>query len=189
MFERYMRYAPMIVLQAPTLPHALQFCNFAVFVQQKDSIEAVVAFIESIYGIVAECANGGQAGADPQKMQQAQLLHQHVVKVSPELVQAIFQLMAGLPTRYVQDMIPSVLESIRNAFGREQFRAWVEASFHKLPPSVASNSERINFQRQLVEGDSDWVYEAVRDLCYRCEQVVLRNRNKPEESRSRQREK
>merc|ERR1719272_711503 len=48
MFERYLRYAPTIVLEAPTLPPTLLLWNAVIFVQQKDAVEAIIAFIESV---------------------------------------------------------------------------------------------------------------------------------------------
>merc|ERR1719272_2137688 len=63
MFERYLRYAPMIVLEAPTLPATLQLWHAVIFVQQKDAIEAIIAFIEAVLLLITEAAKAaGQGG-------------------------------------------------------------------------------------------------------------------------------
>merc|ERR1719409_2489174 len=56
MFERYLRYVPVIVLEAPTLRPTMELWHVAIFVQQKDAIEAIIAFIEAVLGLVAEGA-------------------------------------------------------------------------------------------------------------------------------------
>jgi transportin-3 len=176
MFERYFRFAPMIVLEAPTLPPTLQLLTVMIFVQQKDAIEAVIAFIESVLGHIAECnkpmMNRRQ---DERKAQLGHLLRPHTLQVAPGLIEAIFKLIAIVPTRYVQESIPSILEGVRLAFPQE-FLSWLEVALQHLPPSVASKVEQQKLGEQLIRGDSGQIYEAVQDLCYRCEQVALRNR-------------
>merc|ERR1719253_2413937 len=90
-------------------------------------------------------------------------------------MEALFKLIAGVPTRYVQEIIPCVLEGIRLAFPSE-FPSWLENAFQHLPPSVASAAERKKLGEQLIAGDQYSTCDAVQDLCYRCEQVALRNR-------------
>mmetsp|Transcript_100858 Transcript_100858/g.325559 ORF Transcript_100858/g.325559 Transcript_100858/m.325559 type:complete len:957 (-) Transcript_100858:114-2984(-) len=175
MFERYLRYAPTIVLEAPTLPPTLQLWHNVIFVQQKDAIEAIIAFMEAVLGLIAEGAKPMQRFADERKVQHGAKLRPHVLQVGPGFVQAIFKLIAGVPTRYVQETIPCVLECVRNAFPQE-FPGWLEAALVQLPPSVASKAEQQKLGEQLVRGDDNVVYDAVQDLCYRCEQVALRNR-------------
>jgi transportin-3 len=175
MFERYLRYAPMIVLESPALAPTLQMWNLVIFVQQKDAIEAVIAFIEAVLSLVAETAKPNQNVNKP-KVQHGALLRPHALQVSPGLVEAIFKLIAGVPTRYVQDTLPSVLDAIGRAFPQE-YPAWLEVGLQQLPPSVASKAEQQVFGQQLLRGDDRQVYDAVQDLCYRCEQVALRNRS------------
>lgn len=177
MFERYLRYAPTIVLEAPTLPSTLQLWHSVISVQQKDAIEAIIAFIEAVLCLVADAVKATQGGryADPRRAQYGQQLRPHVVTVMPGFMEAIFRLIAGVPTRYVQEVIPCVLEGTRSAFPLE-FPAWLEAAFQHLPAPVASKAEQQKLGEQLVAGDSNMVYDAVQDLCYRCEQVALRNR-------------
>lgn len=178
MFERYFRYVPSIVLEAPTLPPTLQLLQSVIYVQQKDAIEAIIAFLEAVLERIAEAtraANNNQTYIDARRVQHGQQLHPHVLQVSPGLMEAIFRLMAGVPISYLQEIIPAVLEGMRAAFPNE-FPVWLEAAFQHLPPSVASQAERQIFGERLVQGDSNLVYDAVQDICYRCEQVALRNR-------------
>jgi transportin-3 len=177
MFERYLRYAPTIVLEAPTLLPTLQLWCSVIFVQQKDAIEAIIAFIEAVLGHIADACKPPSMyrGSDPRKVQYGQQLQPLVVQVMPSFMEAIFRLIAGVPTTYVQDAIPCVLEAIRAAFQME-FPAWLEAAFQHLPAPVASKAERQKLGEQLVRGDPEAVYDAVKDLCFRCEQVALRNR-------------
>lgn len=175
MFERYLRYAPMIVLEAPTLPPTLQLWHAAIFVQHKDAIEAIIAFVEAVLGLIAEGAKPNLRYADERKVRYGALLRPHALQVGPGFVEAIFRLIAGVPTRYVQETIPCVLEGVRSAFPAE-FPSWLEAALQQLPPSVASKAEQQKVGEQLVRGDDAVVYDAVQDLCYRCEQVALRNR-------------
>merc|ERR1719330_1262036 len=104
----------MIVLKAPTLLPTLQMWHEVIFVQQKDAIEAVIAFMEQVFGLVAE--SNQPMFAEERRVQQGQLLRPHALQVGPGLVVAIFKLIIGVPTRYVQDMLPSVLDVIRSAF-------------------------------------------------------------------------
>jgi len=175
MFERYLRYAPMIVLEAPTLPPTLQLWHDVIHVQQKDAIEAVVAFVEAVLSLIAESHKANLRFADERKVRHGQLLRPHALQVGPGLVVSIFKLIAGVPTRYVQDTLPAVIDCIRSAFPQE-FPSWLEAGLKQLPPSVASPAEQMKLGEQLIRGDDCMVYDAVQDLCYRCEQVTLRNR-------------
>lgn len=161
------------------MPATLQLWNSVIFVQQKDAIEATTAFIEAVLALIAEAvkaaANEQGRYVDQRRAQYGQQLGPHVVQVLPGTMEAIFKLIAGVPTRYVQEVIPCILESIRLAFPRE-FPAWLEAAFQHLPASAASKAERQKLAEQLVCGNSNSVYDAIQDLCYRCEQVALRNR-------------
>jgi len=179
MFDRYLRYTPMIVLEAPTLQPTLQLWLEVIFVQQKDAIEAVIAFMEAVLALVAEGSKPARGFSDEKRVRYGQLLRPHCLQVGPGLVLAIFKLMAGVPTRYVQDILPSVIEVIRAAFPQE-FPLWLEAGLRQLPPQVASPAEQQKLGEQLIRGDDGLVYEAVQDLCYRCEQVTLRNRGSTE---------
>mmetsp|Transcript_88253 Transcript_88253/g.263153 ORF Transcript_88253/g.263153 Transcript_88253/m.263153 type:complete len:960 (-) Transcript_88253:318-3197(-) len=174
MFERYLRYAPMIVLEAPTLPPTLQLWSAVIFIQQKDTIEAIIAFVEAVLGLIAEAAKS-QRFVDERRLRYGALLRPHVLQVGPGFVEALFRLVAGVPTRYVQESIHCLLEGVRGAFPQE-FPAWLEAAFEQLPPSVASKAEQQKLGEQLVRGDGGQVYDAVQDVCYRCEQVALRSR-------------
>merc|ERR1712228_790139 len=124
----------MIVLQAPTLGPTLQLWHVAIFVQQKDAIEALIAFVESVLHLVKESNNS--ALRHDQKVH-GQLLRPHALQVCPGFVEAIFKLIAGVPTRYVQETLPSVLKCVAQAFPQE-FPAWLEAGLCVLPQSVAS---------------------------------------------------
>mmetsp|Transcript_55633 Transcript_55633/g.156624 ORF Transcript_55633/g.156624 Transcript_55633/m.156624 type:complete len:979 (+) Transcript_55633:47-2983(+) len=175
MFERYLRYAPMIVLEAQTLAPTLQLWHRVIFVQQKDAIEAIIAFIEAVLGLCAESLKPVGRYTESRRAQHGQLLRPHVQLVCPGFVEAIFKLIAGVPTRYVQETIPCVLEAVRNAFPQE-YPLWLDAAFQHLPPSVASKAEQQKIREQLMSSMEDAVCDAVEDLCYRCEQVALRNR-------------
>lgn len=175
MFERYLRYAPMIVLEAPTLAPTLQLWHVVIFVQQKDAIEAIIAFIEASLALIAESCNPSHAYGDDKKAKLGMLLRPHVLQVCPGLVEAIFRLIAGVPTRYVQEALPCVLESIKTAFPQE-YPSWLEVGLSALPPSAASQAERRKLGEQILRGDDHTVSDAVHDLCYRCEQVALRSR-------------
>merc|ERR1719383_1034611 len=155
MFERYLRYAPAIVLEAPTLVPTLQLWQVAIFVQQKDAIEAIIAFIEAVLGLIAESNRGFAV----EESNQGQLLKPMVLQIGAPFVEALFRLIASVPTRYVQE-----------------FPGWLEVAFQHLPASVASAVERQKFGEQLVQGGESAIFEAVQDLCYRCEQVALRSR-------------
>lgn len=180
MHERYLRYAPMIVLEAPTLGPALQLWLDVIFVQQKDAIEAVIAFIEAVLGLVGS-ANAG-FGDSPQHVQRGQILRPQLAQVAPGLLAAIFKLIVGVPTRYVREAIPCLVEGIRDAFPQE-FPGWLEASFQQLPPAAVSNDERPKFGQQLVAGDSRTMNDVLHDICYRCEQIALRNRGQSGDKR------
>lgn len=171
MYERYLRYAPMIVLESPTLIPALQLWPQVIFVQQKDAIEAVIAFIEAVLQMVAP----PRPYADETQLQHGKLLRPKVLEIMPVFLEALFKLMAHVPTRYVQESIPCLVELVRDAFPQE-FMHWLEVSFQHLPPSVASIEERRKFGQMLVQGDERTIHEAVQDICYRCEQVALRSR-------------
>jgi transportin-3 len=179
MFDRYLRFAPTIVLEAPTLPPVLQLWHSVIFVQQKDAIEAIISFIESVLGLIAETAKAGNnmnnRYTDARKVQYGTQLRPHVIQVMPGFTEAVFRLIAGVPTRYVQEVVPSVLKGIKDAFPME-FPGWLENAFQHLPPSVASQAERQKLGEQLVGGGEHMIYDALQDLCYRCEQVALRNR-------------
>jgi len=176
MFERYLRFAPMIVLEAPMLSPMVQLWSVVIFVQQKDAIEAIVAFIEAVLGRIAETVKPMGRFHDERKAQHGSMLRPHVLQVGPSFVEAMFKLIAGVPTRYVQEeSIPCILESVRSAFPQE-FPIWLEAALPQLPPSAASKIEQQKLGEQLVHGDYNSVYDCVQDLCYRCEQVALRNR-------------
>lgn len=176
MFERYLRYCPQIVVEAPTLLPTLQLWPVVIFVQQKDAIEAIIAFMEAVLGLVAKASQGGRF-CEENKMRVGQAFHPLVLQVCPALVEAIFKLIAGVPTRYVQEVLPCVLDAIRNAYPQE-FLSWLEQGLTSLPPSVASQAERRNLGEQIASGDDSRTYDAVQDLCYRCEQVALRTRGK-----------
>eukprot|EP00927_Polykrikos_kofoidii_P033794 TRINITY_DN28635_c0_g1_i1.p1 TRINITY_DN28635_c0_g1~~TRINITY_DN28635_c0_g1_i1.p1 ORF type:complete len:979 (+),score=168.99 TRINITY_DN28635_c0_g1_i1:417-2939(+) len=175
MFERYLRYCPLIVLEAPSLPATLQLWTAVIFVQQKDAIEAVIGFVLAVLGLVAEGNKAGQRYADEKKVRHGQALRGHALQVCPGFVEAIFALIAAVPTRYVRDALPCVLEAVGRAFPPE-FGAWVEAGLQRLPPSAASAQEKLKLGEHIVNGDESMRYESVQDLCYRCEQVALRSR-------------
>jgi len=181
MFERYLRYAPIIVLEAPTLPPTMQLWIAVIFVQQKDAIEAVIAFIEAVFHLIAECNKPMQRFADERKVKYGTQLRPHALQVGAGFLEAIFKLVAGVPTEYVRDSLPAVLEAVRAAFPQE-FPAWLEAAFQQLPPSVASKMEQQKLGEQLVQGDDSVVDDTMQDLCYRCEQVALRSRAKQSNS-------
>ncbi|CAK9092755.1 Transportin-3 (Importin-12) (Imp12) (Transportin-SR) (TRN-SR) [Durusdinium trenchii] len=189
--------------------------SVAIFVQQKEAVEAIIAFIESVLSHIGETFKLGRRYADESKAKIGQLLQPHALQVAPGFVQAIFRLIAGVPTKYVQDSIPSILDHLRSAFSQE-FPAWLEAALTQLPPSVGSKvrlhdraqpersteltiegrsqvrssaastvatargvqAELQKFGEHIIRGDDQRLYEAIQepDLCYRCEQVVLRSR-------------
>ncbi|CAL1144993.1 unnamed protein product [Cladocopium goreaui] len=175
MFERYLRFAPRIVLESPTLPPTMQLWSLAIFVQQKEAVEAIIAFIESVLSHISEAGKLGNRYFDESKANIGRMLQPHALQVAPSFVQAIFRLIAGVPTKYVQESIPSILDHIRLAFAQE-FPQWLEAGLAGLPPSVGSKAELQKFGEHIVNGDDQRLYEAIQDLCYRCEQVVLRSR-------------
>jgi len=180
MFERYLRFAPSIVLEAETLQPTLNLWVHVIFVQQKDAIEAVIAFIEAVMGIISEvkfCTGQAMTAFEANRFSNSQResLRLQVAQVAPFFVEAFFKLIAGVPTLYVQETLPGVLECIRDAF-RNEFVGWLKAGFQHLPESVVSPTERENFVEQLVKGDRNTVIDVLQDLCYRSEQVYHRNR-------------
>jgi len=183
MFERYLRYVPMIVLEAATLQPTMQLWLEVIFVQQKDAIDAVIAFIEAVFSLVAEGSQPSGRFADEKKVRHGQLLRPQALQVGPRLVVAIFKLIAQVPTRNVQEALPCVLEGIRGAFLQE-FPGWLEEGLKTLPPSVASPAEQMKLGQQMVAGDTNSVYDAVQDVCYRCEQVALRDRGNQDSTTS-----
>jgi len=174
MFERYLRYAPQIVLEAPTLVPTMQFWHVVIFVQQKDAIEAFVAFIEGVLGLIADSNKGFAAD---KKAQYGMQLRAHGIQVCPGLVEAIFRLIAQVPIKYMREALPCILDGVRQAFPQE-FPSWLNAGLMVLPPSAASQAEKMNIGDQIVRGDESTVYDAVMDICYRCEQVAMRSRGK-----------
>lgn len=173
MYERYLRYAPMIVLEAPTLQPALELWCSVIFVQQKDAVEAIIAFIEAVLNLVVSANNSG--GYSDVTLQHGRLLEPKVRAVVPSFVQALFALMAQVPTAYMQDSIPCLVELVRDAF-RADYASMLEPAFTQLPASVASQDERRKLGYMLVEGRTHEIQDAVADICYRCEQVALRSR-------------
>ncbi|CAE7247094.1 Tnpo3, partial [Symbiodinium natans] len=161
MFERYLRFAPTIVLHAPTLLPTLRLWSVVIFVQQKEAVEAVIAFIESVFSHIAETKKVGRRYMDEHKASIGQMLQPHALQVAPVFVEAVFKLIAGVPTNYVQDSIPSILENIRSAFPQE-FATWLEAGLGHLPPSVGSKVELQKFGEQILRGDDTQVYEAIQ---------------------------
>lgn len=178
MFERYLRYVPNIVLDAPTLPPVLMLWHVVIFVQQKDAIEAVIAFIEAVLSHIGEGSK--MSRRDDRKAALGQRLRPHALQVCPGFVEAIFRLVAQVPTRYVQDSLPSILGELRSAF-RQEFPGWLEAAMGQLPPSACSKAEAQIFGKQLIDGSESQVYEAMQDLCYRCEQIALRSRGQADD--------
>ncbi|CAJ1416592.1 unnamed protein product, partial [Effrenium voratum] len=170
MFERYLRFAPRIVLEAPTLAPTMQLWSTTIFVQQKEAVEAVIAFIESVLSHIAEGSKLGRRHADENKANIGQLLRPHALQVTPGFVEALFTLIAGVPTKYVQETIHSILDHVRSAFPQE-FATWLQAGLALLPPSVGSKVELTKFGEQILRGDEQQLYEAIQDLCYRCEQA------------------
>jgi len=179
MFDRFLRHVPMIILEAPTLAPTLQMWQVVIFVQQKDAIEAIVAFIEAVLENVAEAcgAKHGRYPVEEAKLRYGQVLRTHVAPVMPGFVEAVVRLIANVPTKTVQEMLPSVLEHIRDAFPQE-FPMYLQSAFQVLPPSVASPAEQQKFCEYLVCGRSTTIEDAVEDLIYRCEQVALRSKEK-----------
>ncbi|CAE7731438.1 Tnpo3 [Symbiodinium sp. CCMP2592] len=162
MFERYLRFAPTIVINAPTLLPTLRLWSVVIFVQQKEAVEAVIAFIESVFSHIAETKKVGRRFVDEQKASIGQMLQPHAMQVAPGFVEAVFKLIAVVPTKYVQDCIPSILEGVRSAFPQE-FANWLEAGLGHLPPSVGSKAELQKFGEQILRGDDAQVYEAIQE--------------------------
>eukprot|EP00434_Breviolum_minutum_P045358 symbB.v1.2.040645.t1/scaffold7404.1/size11455/1 len=162
MFERYLRFAPRIVLESPTLPPTMQMWSLAIFVQQKEAVEAIIAFIESVLSHIAETSKLGHRYCDESKAKIGQMLQPHALQVAPSFVQAIFRLIAGVPTKYVQESIPSILDHVRGAFMQE-FPQWLEAGLAHLPPSVGSKAELQKFGEHIVAGDDQRLYEAIQE--------------------------
>ena len=102
-------------------------------------------------------------------------MRSHVLQVCPGFVESVFKLIAGVPTKYVQEALPEIILRVRDAFPQE-FPSWLEAALQVLPPSAASAAERQKLGQQLVQGSQEYVEDAVQDICYRCEQVALRSR-------------
>merc|ERR1712203_441204 len=115
----------MIVLEAPTLTPALQLWPVVIFVQQKDAIEAIIAFIEAVLGLVA-CPMRMGGYTDETQLQHGKLLRPKVQEVTPSFVEALFRLMAGVPTRYVQESIPLLVELVRDCF-QQEFPMWLQS--------------------------------------------------------------
>merc|ERR1712046_242489 len=109
MLERYLHRAPTIANSAD-MSQALQLCLVAISIEQHEAIEAVVAFIEVVYSIVAQSCTGHVEGIADERVQAGVTLTMQVVQLSPNLVQALFKLIARVPTRFVLGMIPGVLE-------------------------------------------------------------------------------
>ncbi|CAJ1383125.1 unnamed protein product [Effrenium voratum] len=162
MFERYLRFAPRIVLEAPTLAPTMQLWSTTIFVQQKEAVEAVIAFIESVLSHIAEGSKLGRRHADENKANIGQLLRPHALQVTPGFVEALFTLIAGVPTKYVQETIHSILDHVRSAFPQE-FATWLQAGLALLPPSVGSKVELTKFGEQILRGDEQQLYEAIQD--------------------------
>mmetsp|Transcript_74396 Transcript_74396/g.162718 ORF Transcript_74396/g.162718 Transcript_74396/m.162718 type:complete len:954 (+) Transcript_74396:85-2946(+) len=172
MFERYLRYAPTIVLEAPTLQPTLQLLLDVILVQQKDAIEAVFAFMEASLNCIAESVKPSLGDG---RASHGQRLRPHVLQMAPNLVLRTFQVVAQVPPRFVTELLPTLVECIRGAFPQE-FPGWLETGMQQIPPSAASRAEQIRIGQLLLTGDENTIYDAMADLCYRCEQVVLRSR-------------
>eukprot|EP00929_Paragymnodinium_shiwhaense_P119500 TRINITY_DN91410_c0_g1_i1.p1 TRINITY_DN91410_c0_g1~~TRINITY_DN91410_c0_g1_i1.p1 ORF type:complete len:963 (+),score=250.38 TRINITY_DN91410_c0_g1_i1:149-3037(+) len=175
LFERYMRFVPDIVVQAPTLMPMMQLWPAVIFVQQKEALEAIIALMEIILAACLADSAGPMTFRDESAAVRAQALRPTVVQVCPAFTDALFRLMAGVPTKYAQMSIPSLIHHLRRAFPQE-FPAWLEAAFRHLPPSAVSQAERQHLGEQIVRGrtESDCT-SVIDDLCYRCEQVALRS--------------
>lgn len=173
LLERYLVHCPRIILEAPVLPHALRFCTNALGVLQQEVMEAVVGFIEVVYGIASEASH--EAGQ--QQGQLGDFLKPHVMQVSAEIVQALVRVVAGTPTQFTLKMIPGVLQGIANACGQQQLNQWLDGSLAQLPTCVLSSSERAQVVCDLGGGEGTEAFAALQDLSFRLEQVAIRNRS------------
>jgi hypothetical protein len=137
MFEKYLRHTPKAVLEAPMLQPALKLCSVAIHVQHKDAMLAIVAFIESVFGLVVSCNPAGSV--EPNKMMQRQMLQPHVVQTSGELAISVFQMIGKVPTQSQQETIPRILGSIHAVVGNEEYQNLIKTNLRGLPPATITS--------------------------------------------------
>merc|ERR1712166_1450119 len=106
-----------------------------------DAIEAIIAFIEAVLGLVVVPRTGFTGET---QLQHGHLLRPKVAEIMPAFTEALFRLMAVVPTRYVQESIPCLVELVRDAFPQE-FPTLLEAAFNHISLSAASMDERRRF--------------------------------------------
>merc|ERR1712157_54686 len=107
--------------------------------QQKDAIEAFVAFIEGVLSLIADSNKGYYS--DEKAANYGRQLRNHVLQIGPGFTEALFRLIAQVPIKYMREAIPSILDLLRHAFIQE-FPAWLQAALVVLPPSAASQAEK-----------------------------------------------
>lgn len=165
MSERYLRYCPTIVLESGNLTATLVALPLVLQIFQRDAQEAVVAFVTQFF---TACTKGG-VPCSPQVQQQA-------LEVAPQVVTTLFRVLLAVPPGFVLDMVPQVLENVRECFPA-QYPQWVGQSLAILPPQVLSESERPTYHGKFCEGGQSRGHHALSDLAYRAEQLALRSRN------------
>ena len=184
MFERYVRYTPDIVLNAPTLMPALELCTKAVFVVQKDAVDATFAFLEAIYYQAYPDAQDQNQMSSEQFKQKLERVRPMLNQITPHCLRAVIKVLTEVPPPYVRDVIIKWIDLPKLVFPQEWPR-WIEEALAVVPaPALPPQEMKTKLLPILCEPDGNMGYDvmtkqqsALHDLAYRCEQLALRNRN------------
>merc|ERR1719356_1259202 len=95
MFNRYLRKAPAIVAEAPTLEFTLQLCPAIVTKVRQEALESIMAFVEEACSAVADYI--GDEDVTSSRLTCGRVLEPYVLKIVPELLSATFELLAHVP--------------------------------------------------------------------------------------------
>jgi len=168
------------------LPQLLQCALSVLACEQKEAVEATATFLGLLYQITRDVTRQSPLNGSENKFPLS--FKRHLTTFSPNLVSLCFQLMQKLAPRYVVDLIPSLLMSVKQAVGHEHFGPWLYAPMANLHPQVASVEEKEEWYRKICyedrgcsaeEEDEDFAFnqatQVVWDMAYRCEQVALRH--------------
>ena len=176
MIERFMRYAPTIVLQARAGLEAVIGLLVAVFarIRRVETIEAVSAFTENMYGgqWMHAIDVGFVSNDDVATVRNA------LTQLAPLLVQELVGLLVSVCNRPMRLAIPSLLMVI-NGFDPNAFRSdWMVRGLQRIPPSIMTDTDKQAALASLVSLDDErTVNNAVEDILYRSELVGRRVRN------------
>ena len=175
MMERFLRFAPSIVVKSQSLNSALALI-VPVFARMKrgETIEAVCAFVEQIF------AGDWTRTVDINTVsnEEVTVIKRSLTELAPLLTAQLFQLIVSVCGRAMRQSIPSLL-MVMNSFNSELFRAqWVVHGLSQVPLSVMTDRDKTAAVESLTALDDERsVSNCVNEMLYRSELVGRRMRN------------